>query len=218
MNKNASVIQILVTIGIVFSVCGFSNAQSNDWKQLFNGRDLTGWGYRPTSEADIQAAKNWQKRDPNAAAWPIVTEARSFDGRTASDDGRFVAKNGRLIVTTPPDYRKIQQLWTTWEFPENFILKLEFRATPNTDSGIYVRQPQLQCRDYLIAGPYKRLQHYQAQDWNEIVIAVTNNVAFCTCNGELLEASLKIPTNGPIGLEGDRGQMEYRHIELRELP
>jgi lysophospholipase L1-like esterase len=184
---------------------------------LFNGHDLTGWGYRPTSEADIQSAKNWQKRDPNAAAWPIVTEAKSFDGRTASDDGRYVAKNSRLIVTTPPDYRKIQQLWTTKEFPKNFILKLEFRATPNTDSGIYIRQPQLQCRDYLIAGPYKRLKQYKAQDWNEIVIAVTNTVAYCTCNGEVLEAAFKIPATGPIGLEGDRGQMEYRRIRVREL-
>jgi hypothetical protein len=42
-------------------------------------------------------------------------------------------------------------------------------------------------------------------------------VAFCTCNGEVLEAALKVPATGPIGLEGDRGQMEYRHIELKEL-
>ena len=122
------------------------------------------------------------------------------------------------MVTTPPEYRKIQQLWTQREFPKNFILKLEFRATPNTDSGIYVRGPQLQCRDYLLAGPYKKLQHYKAGDWNEIVVTVQDNVAHCTCNGEVLEAAMKVPATGPIGLEGDRGQMEYRHIQLRELP
>ena len=184
---------------------------------LFNGHDLTGWGYRPTSPADIQSAQNWQQRDPNAAAWPIVTEAKSFDGRTTSDDGRYMAKNGRLIVTTPPEYRKIQQLWTTQEFPKDFILKLEFRATPNTDSGIFIRQPQLQCRDYLIAGPYKRLKQYKAQDWNEIIIAVTNTTAYCTCNGEVLTNGLPVPPAGPIGLEGDRGQMDYRRIRLKEL-
>jgi hypothetical protein len=34
----------------------------------------------------------------------------------------------------------------------------------------------------------------------------------------VLEAALKLPSTGPIGLEADRGQMEYRHIQLKELP
>jgi lysophospholipase L1-like esterase len=51
---------------------------------LFNGRDLTGWGYR----------------------------TNNFDGKTTSSEGRYVAKNGRLIVTTPPEGRKIAQLYT----------------------------------------------------------------------------------------------------------
>jgi lysophospholipase L1-like esterase len=184
---------------------------------LFNGRDLTGWGYRPTTAADAEAARRWQASDPHAAAWPVIAQAVSFDGQTSTPDGRFVAKAGRLIVTTPPEYRKIQQLWTTREFPKNFVLKLEFRATPNTDSGIYVRGPQLQCRDYALAGPYSTLQRYKPQDWNEIVITVKDGVAHCTCNGEVLEDAMPVPGTGPIGVEGDRGQMEYRRIRLQEL-
>ncbi len=125
---------------------------------------------------------------------------------------------GRLVVRTPPEYRKIQQLWTTREFPESFVLKLEFRATPNADSGIYLRGPQLQCRDYLIAGPYKNLKLYKPQDWNEIVVTVQDGVARAACNGEVLEAEMKVPETGPIGLEGDRGQMEYRRIRIKTLP
>src|SRR5215831_7792987 len=187
------------------------------FESLFNGHDLTGWGYRPTSEADIKTAADWRKSDPNAPPWPIVTKAIGFEGKVRSDDGRYVAKNGRLIVTTPPQGRKIQAIWTTREFPRDFILKLQFRATPNTDSGIFIRGPQLQCRDYLIAGPYKQLQHYKAQDWNDIVVTVKGPEAHCTCNGEVLENAFKIPPTGPIGLEGDRGQMEYRHIQMQEL-
>jgi hypothetical protein len=33
------------------------------------------------------------------------------------------------------------------EFPKDFILKLEFRASVNADSGTFIRKPQLQCRD-----------------------------------------------------------------------
>ena len=185
---------------------------------LFNGRDLTGWGFRATPESDIQSAKRWKASDPNAPLWPIVEKAVSFDGLTSSPDGRYVARSGRLIVTTPPEGRRIQQLSTTKDFPKNFVLKLEFRATPNADSGVFIRQPQLQCRDYLLAGPYKQLQKYKPQDWNEMIVTVRDGVANCTCNGETLEAALKVPATGPIGLEGDRGQMEYRRIRMQELP
>ncbi len=184
---------------------------------LFNGHDLTGWGFRATTEADIQGAKSWQASDPDAAEWPVVKEAVTFGGKTASPDGRFVARNGRLIVTRPPENRRIQKLWTTRTFPKDFVLKLEFRATPNADSGIYVRDPQLQCRDYLLAGPYKQLKNYRSQDWNEIVITVHGGIAHSTCNGEVLEDAMPVPADGPIGLEGDRGQMEYRRIRIQEV-
>jgi hypothetical protein len=104
------------------------------------------------------------------------------------------------------------------EFPKNFVLKLEFRASVNADSGIFIRKPQLQCRDYLVAGPYTKLKQYKAQEWNQIEVTVKDNVAVCTCNGEVLDAALALPATGPIGLEGDRGVMEYRHIQLKELP
>jgi len=156
---------------------------------LFNGKDLTGWGYR----------------------------TNNFDGKIASDDGRYSVSNGVLVVH-PREPRLIQKIWTTPEFSKDFSLKLEFRAATNADSGIYIREPQLQCRDYLVAGPYKDLKKYKPQDWNEIEVTVTNGVAFCTCNGEVLNAAMKVPASGPIGFEGDRGQMEYRRMRLKELP
>ena len=156
---------------------------------LFNGHDLTGWGYR----------------------------TNNFDGKIVSDDGRYSATNGILTVH-PRTPRLIQQLWTTRQFSNDFNLKLEFRAATNADSGIYIREPQLQCRDYLVAGPYTELKKYKPQDWNEIEITVANGVAYCTCNGEVLTNALPVPATGPIGFEGDRGQMEYRRIRLKETP
>jgi hypothetical protein len=158
---------------------------------LFNGHDLTGWGY---------------------------TASDRFDGKTEASDGRYSAKDGILTVH-PHDAKKgprLRQMWTTQEFPKDFHLKLEFRAAVNADSGVFLRKPQLQCRDYLVAGPYKTLRKYKPQDWNELEVVVKDNLAHCTCNGELLEDALKLPETGPIGLEADRGQMEYRHIQIKE--
>jgi lysophospholipase L1-like esterase len=177
---------ILATLGFLENEADVFTPEPG-FVSLFNGKDLTGWGYKNMN----------------------------FDGQITSNEGRYVARLGRLIVTTPPEGRRETQLWTTRKFPENFTLKLEFRAGVNADSGIFIRDPQLQCRDYLIAGPYKELKHYKPQEWNEIVIDVKDNVAHCECNGEVLEDALKIPATGPIGLEGDRGQMEYRRIRIK---
>ncbi len=160
--------------------------------ELFNGKDLTGWGYKGKDKDTFE----------------------SFDGKTEASDKRYSVKDGVLVVNPG---KGTHQLWTKEKFSKDFELKLEFRAAVNADSGLFVRGPQLQVRDYLVAGPYKELKKYKAQDWNEIVVVVKGEVAHCTCNGEVLNDKMKVPATGPIGLEADRGQMEYRKIRLREL-
>ena len=154
---------------------------------LLNHKDLTGWHYANGPE---------------------------FKDMLSASDGRYTARDGRIVVNAG---KGLAQLWTTREFPTDFHLKLEFRAGSNADSGIFLRKPQLQCRDYLVAGPYKDLKNYKPQDWNEIEVIVKGKVATCTCNGEELKFPNELPPTGPIGLEADRGQMEYRRIRIKEL-
>lgn len=191
----ASLSPVLATLGFVETEDDKFEVEAG-FTSLFNGKDLTGWSFRSKDMKPVPG---------------------SLDGKAMTADGRYVALHGRLVVTTPAEGSRIQQLWTTKEFPTNFVLKLEFRATPNADSGVFIRTPQLQCRDYPLAGPYKNLKNYRAQDWNELVVKVEGGKAHCTCNGEILEAEMSVPATGPIGLEGDRGQMEYRRIRLQEL-
>ena len=63
---------------------------------LFNGHDLTGWGYR----------------------------TNNFDGKTESIDGRYTVSNHVLVVQTR-EPRLVQQMWTTRLFPKDFTLKLD---------------------------------------------------------------------------------------------
>lgn len=202
----------------VFATLGFLDTEADPFVpepgfvSLFNGRDLTGWGTRPTPPRKPAANPK-----PDAPVFVDVTEPVSLDGQKASADGRYRAINGRLVVATPPEGRRIQQLWTKQEFGTDFILKLEFRATPNADSGVFIRQPQLQCRDFPLAGPYKELKQFKTGDWNELIVTVKGAVATATCNGELLTDNFAVPASGPIGLEGDRGQMEYRRIRLKPV-
>lgn len=168
---------------------------ADGFTELFNGKDLTGWGYRLDKTGD--------KFEP-------------FDGKTESSDKRYSAKDGMLVVN---DGKGLKQLWTAAKFSKDFEIRLEFRAGVNADSGLFLRgqQSQLQVRDYLVAGPYKMLKKYKPQDWNEIVVVVKGAAVDATCNGEVLEHKLKLPDTGPIGLEADRGVMEYRKIRIKEL-
>lgn len=161
--------------------------------QVFDGLTLAGWHY---------------KDDPDLGK------------ATESIDGRYTAKDGVLTVN-PEDKARgphLRQLWTVREFPSDFTLSLEFRAGVDADSGIFIRGNQLQCRDYAFAGPpkYKALKSYRPQDWNKIEIVVRGTAARCTLNGEVMEQAFKVPSTGPLGLEADRGTLEYRNLVVSE--
>lgn len=191
---------VLLALGLtlIARAAGDDSAPEPGFVLLFNGHDLTGWCFREGEKADAKIAD-------------------VFDGKITTPDERYSATDGILVVH-PRAPRKIQKLFTQQEFPKNFVLRLQFRADVNADSGIYVRGPQLQCRDYLVAGPWKDLTQYRPQQWNEIEIVVQDGIARSTCNGEALGEPMKLPATGPIGLEGDRGQLEYRNIRIKELP
>ncbi len=158
---------------------------------IFNGEDLTGWGF------------------PGGPA---------LDGVKETPDKRFTAGVGMLVAHQRTTAEKAEELRTTKQFEGDFILRLQFRASPEADSGIFIRGKQLQCRDYATVGPYHPAS-YKAQNWNDIEITVKGGVARCTCNGEVLEEALAIPNaTGGIGIESDQGTMEYRHLELKPLP
>jgi len=59
------------------------------------------------------------------------------------------------------------------------------------------------------------LKKYKPQGWNQIEIVVKGRTARCTCTGELVEAAFAVLESSPIGLQGDRGRLEYRRIRIK---
>jgi hypothetical protein len=132
------------------------------YTSLFNGKDLTGWRYGP-------------KREPMA-------------GRTETPDGRFKVQGGTLVAEPKDSQGRggIRDLYTVRDFNKNFRLKLEFRAAPRADSGVYLRGTQLQVRDYPTVGPYKKLKTFKDGGWNELDITVRNGTLLAALNGQAL--------------------------------
>jgi hypothetical protein len=182
------------TLALLLSTCLLSTAGADEpgFRPLFNGRDLNGWR---VGKAELA-------------------------GKTASDDGRFAVKDGVLVITGSTDKPpKVIEIDTIESFGGDFTLRLEFRASRDANSGLHLRDKafahQLQIRDYPRVGPYKTLKNYKDGGWNAIEVVVTDNKARCTCNGELLEAAMKLPDKGPIALQSEINVIEYRHIRIK---
>src|SRR3954468_14780517 len=186
--SQSGAIALLVTTFLLAA----ARADEPGFQPIFNGKDLTGWRLGHTELA----------------------------GKAASDDGRFAVKDGVLVVTgskdTPP---KMAEIDTVESYDGDFSLRLEFRASRDANSGLHLRDKafahQLQIRDYPRVGPYKTLRGYKDGGWNAIEVIVTGTTARCTCNGELLEASLAIPAKGPLALQSEVNVVEYRNIRIR---
>jgi hypothetical protein len=157
---------------------------------LFNGKDLTGWRYGKLN----------------------------LEGKTQTPDKRFEVKDGIILVHAKDAKGRggVKDLYTVQNFPKDFHLKLEFRAAPRADSGVYIRGPQLQVRDYPTVGPYKKVR-FNKDGWNELDITVKGVTALCKCNGEVIEKAMRVPPNGGIGLQAETGAFAYRRIRIKML-
>ena len=160
---------------------------------LFNGKDLTGWRYKGSKE--------------------------SLEGKTETPDGRIRVEGGAIVMREKDARGRggIKDLYTLKNFPRPFHLKLQFRASLKADSGVYVRGPQLQVRDFIRRGEEKQLTKFKNDDWNELEIAVKGQTATCSVNGQPLQV-MKVPDKGPIGLQAESGKFEFRRVRIKELP
>src|SRR5262249_20515876 len=140
----------------------------------FNGKDLTGWTYRG--------------------------HKGSLDGKTESPDGRVAVENGIIVMRDKDSAGKggIKVLETAQRFPKPFHLRLEFRASLKSDSGVYLRGPQLQVRDFIRRKEHLHLKGFKNDDWNVLDAVVGNGWMATLVNNRILPpgASLELTVEG----------------------
>jgi hypothetical protein len=154
-------------LAMMLAVAALGSAQESakteeGFTSLFNGKDLSGWKYMPMQK-------------------------ESLEGKTETPDGRFTVQDGVIVAQEKDKGGKggIKDLYTLKSFDKDFICRLEFRAAPKADSGVYIRGPQLQVRDYPTVGPYKP-KSFKKGEWNDLEIIVKGNVLTTTVNGKSL--------------------------------
>ncbi len=99
------------------------------------------------------------------------------------------------------------------------IIRLQFRATPRADSGVYVHGKQFQVRDYPTAGPKPYAGPCKpAGQWNDLEWDITDGVAVVKLNGEVIEPAWPIGKNAKqgVGLQKEKGDFDFRYVRIKE--
>ena len=99
---------------------------------LFNGKDLTGWVYG-TKKARPAKGKGKDKAANNAPATDAPAQV------TENKEGKgYQVKEGGILYSTKEDGG---HLFTEKEYAD-FVLRFEFKLTPNANNGIGIRAPR----------------------------------------------------------------------------
>jgi hypothetical protein len=163
--RGAALLLGLLAVVVPAGIAADDFKPEEGFTSLFNGKDLTGWVYIPAAKM-------------------------SLEGKTETPDQRIVVKDGVIVVNEKDKDGKggIKDLYTTRAFHGPFVLRLQFRAAPRADSGVYIRGTQLQVRDYPTVGPYKSTPGFKTGDWNDLEISVGPKVTRTLVNGKALDA------------------------------
>ena len=144
-----------------------------------------------------------------------LDNGKDLSGWTGKQDGWSV-KDGIIHL----DARKARgHIYSEKQHSRNCVIRLQFRATPGADSGLYVHGKQLQVRDYPKAGPAAYAKPAKpAGQWNDLELDVSDGVAVVRLNGQVIEKAWKIGPNSKqgVGLQRERGDFDFRHIRVKE--
>jgi len=201
-----------------------STACPDDWQSLFDGKTLNGWHSPGNNQAGTTQSVNGHIPQRGSHPQPCTTsEAKT----TAWEKGaaHWEAVNGELRgCDAGPGYLTSDRSF------KNFVLSVEFKALPDTNSGVFIRngyEVQIwtdQEAGYTtgaIVSVAKTAKHYdfKADEWNTMVISAEGDHMTVVLNGEkTLDTNDSKYASGPIRLQYWDYPISFRNLKIRELP
>jgi hypothetical protein len=167
------------------------------------------------------------------AGWILLFDGETAFGWEAGSDANWQVVEGALVASEG----KQGLLATTSEFSD-FVLKVEFRATPQTNSGVFLRtplqptDPATDCYELNIAAPDvspfstgsfvgrdKAPAPAEATDWQAFEVTAQGDHWVVLLNGkQVLDYRDQKPLGrGRIGLQFNQGKIEFRNVKLKPL-
>ncbi|MDG2222731.1 MAG: DUF1080 domain-containing protein [Rubripirellula sp.] len=189
----------------------------------------------PVTEIDANALLAMRlPADEAAEGWVRLFDGQTLFGWEATGDANFRVEDGKLVV----DGGEQALLCTTMPW-RDYELVVEFKAEPKTNSGVFLRtplqptDPAVDCYEVNIApddnpfptaGIVKRLKAESQsaqpfQQWRTMRMRLEGGKLQVSVDGQLVcdyTDPEPLPA-GRIGLQHNRGRVEFRSIKLRPL-
>lgn len=167
-----------------------------------------------------------------AQGWILLFDGETLFGWKATSDANWEAADGVLSVSQGEP----GLLVTTSQFGD-YVLKVDFRTAPGTNSGVFLRTSPRptdvtsKCYELNIAGqdnPYptgsfvkrQRCQgDYQSADWQTFEVTADGGRFLVKLDGQLVldYTDPKPLGRGFIGLQLNSGKVEFRNVKLKPL-
>src|SRR5262245_21244023 len=187
------------------------------------------------SSAKVTAAPRPLTDAALADGWISLFDGQTLFGWKAASKANWEVKDGAIIVTGGEK----GLLCTTVEF-DNYVLKADFRAAKNTNSGIFLRTTPIlgptdvatKCYELNIAppdNPYPtggfvgrqkgKSVPERENEWQSYEVTVNGAQSTVRLNGETVReyTDPKPIGRGFIGLQLNEGQCEFKNIKLKPL-
>lgn len=149
------------------------------------------------------------------AGFERLDNGKDLEGFTGNKEGWSVV-DGAIVL----DAKKAKgNIYAAKTNSKNCVIRVQFKAADNADSGFFVHGSQFQVRDYPKAGPKNYAGPAKpAGQWNELEFDFTDGTAVVKLNGEVIEKTFKAGGNAKqgVGLQKERGDFAFRYIVIKE--
>ena len=176
----------------------------------------------------LSAQENFVLRDPPSIS--LFNGRDLFGWKSENREMDWRVENGEIRVTNGP----AGLLRTTTQF-DNYILSLEFWATEETNSGVFLRtsprprSPGVDCFELNIAainpyptgslvGQVRTKEVFRSETWHQLKIHVTRELFCAWIDGKMtVQSKLGPKGKGFIGLQKNQGEVRFKNIRLMPI-
>lgn len=187
----------------------------------------------PLATLAEESAQNRLTQEEIDDGWILLFDGETDFGWQAATECNWQVADGTISVSEG----ELGLLYTRSQFGD-FILKVDFRSAPGTNSGIFLRSPPRptdpagDCYELNIAdtgtspfatgslvGRQAAEGNHDSSDWQSYVVTARGGEFTVELDGEtVLEYSDPRPLgHGHIGLQYNQGRVEFRNIKLKPL-
>lgn len=190
--------------------------------------------YKPPAKGPLNTLTPQEKAD----GWILLFDGRTLSGWEPDSECNWQVRDGAIRVSKG----KLGLLVTKREF-DNYVLKVDFRSVRGANSAVYLRTPfemtdvttscyELNIADFDDKLPYHHSPtgsfmlrklcegYHDTTDWQHFEVVADGAYFAVKLDGwRVLEYTDPKPVKtGRIGLQFNRGLLEFRNIKLKRLP